>query len=255
MRRTALIGPALGRIVFCSLAVAAVSGCKNQLDPADLKKFVTEFANNVGDVKSVNCGKVEAKVGATTTCKVGFAEGPERTADVVITEVLKGEKKIRYEVKFNPDLLNLKKITDYYLDFFPKQGLAITSLTCPPNQLNQVGIKFECVGKLKDGGEVKFASEVSKTGEVQMNSSSKLLDFSKLAGVMTEWANSDVGRTDATVDCGKGFVLMPDHPVSCKATVDGKLFELQANKDNFQWVGTSPANSKAGAAPAQNDGK
>jgi len=240
--------------MFSLLAVAAVSGCKHQLDPADLKKFVTEFASNVGDVKSVDCGKVEAKVGATTTCKVGFSEGPERTADVVITEVLKGEKKIRYEVKFNPDLLNLKKVTEYYLDFFPKQGLAITSLTCPPNQLNQVGIKFECVGKLKDGGEVKFASEVSKAGEVEMNTSSKLLNFEKLAGVATEWANADLGRTDATVDCGKGFVLMPDHPMSCKATVDGKVFELQANKENFQWVGTPPPSNKGGAAPAEPDG-
>lgn len=255
MRRTALIGPALGRIVFCALAVAAVSGCKSQLDPADLKKFVTEFASNVGDVKSVSCGKVEAKVGATTTCKVGFAEGPERTADVVITEVLKSEKKIRYEVKFNPDLLNLKKVTDYYLDFFPKEGLPITSLTCPPNQLNQVGIKFECVGKLKDGGEIKFVSEVSKAGEVEMNTSSKLLDFGKLAGAMTEWTNSDVGRTDASADCGKGFVPMPDHPVACNVTVDGKVFKLQANTDNFQWIGESPPNSKAGAASVQNVAK
>jgi hypothetical protein len=229
------------------VALISMASCKSHLDPADLKNFVTNFASNVGEVTKVDCGKVEGSVGAKTKCTVAFKEGPERTAEVVIVEVLKEQKQLRYEVRFNPELLNRKKVVDYYLDFFPKNRLPITSLLCPSNQEDKVGLTFECVGKLKDGADIKFAASVNKASEVAMNSSSELLDYEKLATIAATWANQDVGKTGVVLDCGKGMTLMTQKPVMCKTNIDGTAFELRADKVGFAWAATAPPHSKSAA--------
>jgi hypothetical protein len=141
-----VIGLATG-VVHCRVTVTTPE--RKGFDPAEIEAKLRANLATVGEVRNVNCGVLEPKLGSTATCMVTFTEGPTREVTLVVEP---DDVKMRTTV----ELADVAKLRAALAKLLPET----TEVRCQTNVELDFGRAVPCHAVLTDGATAAIRAYV-----------------------------------------------------------------------------------------------